>query len=285
MAFTAVQISFLQRLIEERTSSRQISAAAGYFSENYSLGRVVGRRVEYSDAHFAAAENLLLANQLPVRALGADATRAQAAEYGGMSEKDFSLAPHANSVAVKGLGPCTFDRNPLETPLGAYMVLTVEQAMRVTCERIMVVENLETFRSLQAYSWIDLQGFAVLAIYRGERDFPNKDAGELVRSRFEPIWGFFDFDPAGLVMANALPDDRFERLLLPNYGWLEKAADTARGRQLFDRQLSRYETVLSGVVHSEVAAPWGMMKRLRSAVTQERMMRAPPRSREHAQGV
>jgi hypothetical protein len=277
MAFTAVQISFLQRLVEERAQSRNTSAAAEYFSEHYSLGKVLGRWVEYTEAHFAAAENLLLANQLPVRALGTNATRAQAAGYGGMSEKDFSLAPHADSVAVKGLGRCMFGGNPLNTPLGAYMVLTVEQAMQVTCERVMVVENLETFRYLQAYSWIDLQGLSVLAIYRGERDLSNKDAGELVRSRSEPIWGFFDFDLAGLVMANALPDERFERLLLPNSDWLEKAADSARGRQLFDRQASHYEHLLNGVAHPELAAAWRLMKRLQSAVTQERMMSAPSR--------
>lgn len=274
MAFTAVQISFLQRLIEERPQSRHTSAAADHFSEHYSLGRVLGRRVEYTEAHFAAAENLLLANQLPVRALGTDATRAQAAEYGGMSEKDFSLAPHADSVAVKGLGRCMFGGNPLDTPLGAYMVLTVEQAKRVICERIMVVENLETFRSLQAYSWVDLQDFAVLAIYRGEKNLPNKDAAELVRSRSEPIWGFFDFDPAGLVMANALPDDRFDRLLLPDSGWLESAANSTRGRQLFDSQFSFYGSVLDDAKNQQVASAWRLMKRIRSAVTQERMLRA-----------
>lgn len=274
MAFTAIQISFLQRLVDERPPSRQSSAAASYFSEHFSLGRVAGSRVDYSDAHFAAAERLLVANQLPVRALGAAAPRARAAEYGGMSEKDFSVAPHANSVAVKGLGNCRFDGHGLHTPLGAYMVLTVEQAMRVTCERIMVVENLETFRGLQDYAWIERRGLAVLAIYRGEKDVPNKDAAELIRSRAEPIWGFFDFDPAGLAMANALPGDRFERLILPDRGLLEKSADSARGRHLFDRQLNSYERVLDGAVHQDIAAAWALMKRLRSAVTQEKMQAA-----------
>lgn len=274
MAFTAIQISFLQRLVDERPPSRQISAAAIFFSEHFSLGRVAGRRVEYTDAHLAAAERMLVANQLPVRAFGTGVTRAQAAEYGGMSEKEFSVAPHANSVAVKGLGSCRFDGHGLYTPQGAYMVLTVEQAMRVTCDRIMVVENLETFRRLQDYTWIDRLGFAVLAIYRGDKEVPNKNAAELIRSRAEPIWGFFDFDPAGLAMANALPGERFERLLLPDYGWLENSADTARGRQLFDRQLSSYEGVLNGAAHQDLVAAWALMKRIRSAVTQERMKEA-----------
>lgn len=274
MAFKAIQVSFLQRLVQERASSRQVGSTSNYFSEHFSLGRVVGTRVEYTAAHFEAAENLLLTNQLPIKALDTGTTRAQASEFGGMSEKNFSSAPHADSVAVKGLGSCGFDGHELHTPQGAYLVLTVGQALRVTCERIMVVENLETFRGLQDYNWIDRRGLAVLVIYRGEKDLPNKDAAELIRSRSEPIWGFFDFDPAGLVMANALPADRLERLLLPDSIWLENAADSPRGRQLFDCQLRSYGNVLNGATHPEIAAGWGLMKRLRSAVTQERMMKA-----------
>jgi hypothetical protein len=274
MAFTNIQISFLQRLVRERRPTRQASAAARYFCENFSLGRLVRSQVDYNDAHFAAAERLLVANHLPVKALGAGTTRAEAAEYGGMSEKSFSAAPHANSVAVKNLGRCELDGHGMYTPEGAYVVLTVEQAMRATCQRIMVVENLETFRALQAYSWMDCRGLAMLAIYRGEKDLPNKDAAEVVHSRSEPIWGFFDFDPAGLVMASALPAHRLERLVLPDWTWLERAADIPRGRQLFDGQVSSYASVLDGVVHPEVAAAWGLMKRLRSGVAQERMLTA-----------
>jgi hypothetical protein len=271
MAFTAVQVSFLQRLIHQRVTSRHASATARYFSEHFSLGHIVGNRLEYTNAHFTAAERLLGANDLPVKAFGSGATRAKAAAYGGMSEKDFSAAPHSNSVAIKSLGGCFLDGSRLHTPLGAYMVLTVGQAKNVTCDRIAVVENLETFRMLQDYSWIDREDLAVLAIYRGEKDLPNKDATDLLHARTEPIWGFFDFDPAGLAMANALPTDRFERLLLPDPGWLEKAADSARGRSLFDRQVSVYRDVLDRATHPEVAAAWGLMKGLQSAVTQERM--------------
>lgn len=274
MAFTAVQISFLQRLVDERVHSRQAKATARYFSENFSFGRVVGSRVEYTEAHFTAIERLLVANQLPVKALSSGATRAEAAEYGGMSEKAFSVAPHANSVAVKSIGGCSLDSYSLHTPQSAYMVLTVEQAMRVTCERIMVVENLETFRALQEYFWIDRKGLAVLAIYRGEKDLPNRNAAEVVRSRPEQIWGFFDFDPAGLAMGNSLPTDRLERLLLPNWEWLERAADTPHGRSLFDRQLNGYGSVLDSATHPEVVTAWSLMKRLRSAVTQEKMLNA-----------
>jgi hypothetical protein len=138
----------------------------------------------------------------------------------------------------------------------------------------MVVENLETFRTLESYIWIDRHELNVLAIYRGDLELPNKDAAEVIKCREEPIWGFFDFDPAGLVMANSLPADRLERVVLPSHAWLQQAANTQRGRQLFDIQVAAFGQVLDAAVHAEVKELWGLMKRLQSAVTQERMFYA-----------
>jgi hypothetical protein len=272
MAFRAAQIAFLQRLVSERPAFRSGGGFALMFSEHYSLGKPVGNRVEYTDVHLEAAERLLRAHDLPVTALSRQATRADASAYGGMSEKSFSVAPHANSVAVKCLGRCTLDGHELYTPDGAHVVLTTEAAGRVACQRLMVVENLETFRRLGAYSWIDRAHYDVLALYRGDPELPNKDAAAVVQARPEPIWAFFDFDPAGLGLANSLPPERLERVILPPAKWLEQAANTAQGRQLFDSHLGQYERTLDLATHPEVVAAWGLMKRLRSAVAQERMV-------------
>ncbi|MEY8688799.1 MAG: hypothetical protein AB9M53_02810 [Leptothrix sp. (in: b-proteobacteria)] len=274
MSFSAVQVTFLQRLASERPAHRRASDVAMFFCEHYSLGTSVGSQIEYRADHYTAAERLLLNHDLPVAAMGTHTTRADSAAYGGMSEKTFSVAPHSQSVAVKCLGRCTLDEHELYTPEGTYLVLTPAQALRVTCQRLLVVENLETFRALEAYTWIDRQGLDVLAIYRGDRDLPNKDAAAIIKSRPEPIWGFFDFDPAGLVMANSLPAGRLVRVILPSQAWLQKASNTLRGRQLFDSQVASFGRSLDQAAHPDVLALWQVMKGLRSAVTQERMLHA-----------
>ena len=274
MSFSIVQVTFLQRLVSERPVSRRAGDAARFFCDNYSLGVAVGSQVEYRVAHYEAAESLLRAHDLPIAALGAHATRADSAAYGGMSEKSLSVAPHSNSVAVKCLGHCVLNGHELYAPKGAYIVLTPEQAQQVACQRLLLVENLETFRKLEDYAWVDCRELAVLAIFRGDLELPNKVAAEVIRCRQELIWGFFDFDPAGLVMANSLPTARLERIILPSRAWLQQAANTPRGRQLFDSQVAAFEKVLDEAVHPEVIALWQIMKRLRSGVTQERMCRA-----------
>ena len=50
--------------------------------------------------------------------------------------------------------------------------------------------------------------------------------------------------------------------------------DMGRGRQLYDRQAGSYENVLDAANHPQIIAAWRLMKRLRSAVTQERMQGA-----------
>jgi hypothetical protein len=272
MSFSAVQVTFLQRLVVERPDRRRAGDAARFFCAHYSLGIVIGSQVEYRPDHHQAAERLLRAHDLPVAAMGPDATRADSAVYGGMSEKSLSVAPHSKSVAIKCLGHCTLDGKELFTPEGSYLVMTPERAKRVTCARVMVVENLETFRALESYAWIDLRGMDVLAIYRGDMVLPNKDAADVIKARPEPIWAFFDFDPAGLVMANALPPGKLERVVLPSQDWLKKASNTPRGRQLFEAQAAVFGKSLDQADLPEIIALWKVLKRLQSAVTQERML-------------
>lgn len=174
-------------------------------------------------------------------------------------------------MAVKFFGACTLDGETLATPAGSYMVVTPTLAQQVCCERLLLVENMETFRCLEDYRWLDCQGHGVMAVYRGDPSLAITDALELIRSRREPIWVFVDFDPAGLVIANALPRGRLERIALPALPWLRQAADTARGRQLFADQVDRCSHTLDQSLHLQVQTWWREMRAWQSAVTQERM--------------
>lgn len=272
MTFTSQQIQFLQRLVSERPTQRRVGEVSRHFSEHYSLGTIVGRQVEYREEHLRTAEALLRTHDLPVSPMAPAATRADVAVFGGLSEKALSAAPHASSIGVKCVGSCTLDGVTLRTPESTYLVATPEVAGRIRCDRLMLVENLETFRQLERYGWIDYRGCSVLVIYRGDSALSTGEALELLRARPEPIWAFVDFDPAGLVIANALPAERLERIVLPELAWLRGAAKTSRGRQLFDEQEAKARPGLERTAHPDVRSAWDELKTLRSAVTQERML-------------
>lgn len=111
MAFTTIEVSFLQRLVAERPLVRVSGAAATFFCENHGLGVCIRRRIEYQDKHYAAAERLLRLHDLPVSSLGSYSSRADIAQFGGLSEKSYSTAPHSNSVSVKVLVGIPGDRD------------------------------------------------------------------------------------------------------------------------------------------------------------------------------
>ncbi len=272
MSFTTHQLQFLQRLVSERPEQRRAGGVALLLCEHYSLGTAIGSQVVYREEHLQHAEQLLRAHCLPVQALGPGASRADMATYGGLSEKTLSVAPHAGSVAVKCVGECLLEGGPLRTPAGSYLVVTPEVGARIACERLLLVENLETFRQLERYDWIDYQGRAVLAVFRGDSLLSTGEAAALVRQRPERIWAFADFDPAGLHIASCLPNDRLERIVIPDLSWLREAAKTSRGRQLFADQEPKLRQVLDSVEHPEVRALWKELLGLRGGVTQERML-------------
>jgi hypothetical protein len=274
MNFTSQQITFLQRLVAEAPASRRNGATALFFSEHYSIGKPVGGEVTYSAHHHAAAQKLLQAHKLPVSKLGGGGSRADAAAFGGMSEKYFSAAPRARQVSVRCIGKCTLDGRGLYTPDGTHLVATLEQARAISCDQIMVVENFETFRQIMSYRWILWTGSGTLVVYRGDPESPNQDAAALVRDRAEPVRGFFDFDPAGLIMARAIPAERFTGFVLPGREWLRAAADTPHGRQLYDRQLSGFGSALDEAWEPLIQETWEFMKSLSSAVAQEGMLKA-----------
>lgn len=128
---------------------------------------------------------------------------------------------------------------------------------------------------IETYRWIDYQGLSVLAIYRGDVHLSPSAPRECILARTEPLWAFVDFDPAGLVIANALPPDRLQRLVLPDPAWLAEAATTSAGRSLYGAQEAKSRGALAKSFNPEIKRSWLDFQRLKGAVTQERMRSAP----------
>ncbi len=274
--FTIQQTQFLQRLVSQRPPQKRAGGAATHFCQNFSLGTTVGQVVIYNEAHFRMAESILRAHDLPVVAPDSDASRADMAAFGGMSEKELSSKPHADSVAVRFIGDCRLDGSIVSSPPGAYLVVNAVTAQRVQCDRLMVVENLETFRQLERYQWIDYEALSVMAVFRGDPRLSIGDALTAIRGSTALLWAFVDFDPAGMLVANGLPESRLEKLVLPSREWLRQAADTPRGRQLFADQVAGCENVLDRTEDEAIRSAWALMRELRCGVTQERMLAASP---------
>lgn len=275
MTLTPLQIGFLQRIATRKPDRVRLPhAAAEFFAEHHYIGFRVGRSFEYMEEHHVKAALLLGNLKLPLSPRSPDTLRSEAVNTPGVSEKYRTRNPHRDSVAVKPIaGQCLYDGAPFSMPSESYAILTVEQAVAISAHRLLVVENLETFRLLERYRWIDYQGLAVLAIYRGDTRFRVDEAAAVVAQRSEPTWMFSDFDPAGLAMAAALP--RLERVVLPDLTWLEDMTVQSRRQNLFADQLGQYGGILDRQINPLISPVWQLMKGLRAGLPQEWMAATP----------
>jgi hypothetical protein len=269
----ATQIRFLQGLVADRPESRLASGAATAAAEHFGIGQRNGRKVIYSSTDHLGAEQLLRSNGIPTVA-GAPSDRAGRMEFTGHSEKTGSARPHSNSVAVKTVsGVVTIDGQTVPALAGGYTVVTVESALRLRADSILVVENLETFRWLDRYGWLDYGEATMAAIFRGDACTSPADSLRFLQRTSLPVWAFYDFDPAGLGMVLCLP--RVDRLILPNLQWLQTQARLRRRTDLYDDSLAQWGNTLKESSRHDVAAAWRAMQSLRCGFPQEWMESAP----------
>ncbi len=271
MVLTGIERRFLQGLLADRPAVRR-SQTSFDFSKHFGLGVLSGSVVQYRTVDFERAEQILQGLDAPTRALPQTASRADAAEYAGMSEKSGTRPPHADSIAVRGFGGCTLAGASLDMPFRCYAVLTLAEAKDAQADRILVVENLETFRELETYAWLPLRSGRVLAVWRGDRTAGGAEINALIQARSEPVWVFTDFDPAGLGIAQGLP--RLDGLLLPTRAWLVATSRGDRGRELFFKSEAQWAPTLELATNAAVREAWTLLKELRAGVGQEGMRKA-----------
>jgi hypothetical protein len=270
-----LEIRFLQGIARDKPAKRPAGPSAIFFAEQHNIGYILGRSCEYLPQHHEMAARLLATLKLPLVARAPDTLRADAVDTPGVPEKCRTKPPHRDSVAVKPIaGPCLLaDGTPFTIPPESYAVLTVAQALTISAQRLLVVENLETFRLLERYRWIDYQGLNVLAIYRGDKRLRPDEAAAVVAQRNEPTWMFADFDPAGLVMAARLP--RLERVVLPDTAWLTNQTHISRRYDLFAKQFKQNSATLERECNPLIAPLWQLLKEVKKGLPQEWMAAAP----------
>lgn len=273
MILSSTQITFLQRLAIEKPAERGHSAVAEFFLVHCGIGSRKGRGFVYTEKSYQEAISLLIANGLPLTPLPAGSSRSDA--IGLPSEKTGTKAPHYDSVAIKvASGACLLGGHPLPRPeQGIYSVLTVAQATAVTADRLLLVENVETFRTLEKYRWLDYQGLNVVAILLGDNLFKADRVDAVIRARAEPVWAFFDFDPNGLGRACSLP--RLDRIILPASGWLDATTKRVKRSDLFADQINQWRSTIERSNNAEISAAWRLLSRLEKGLPQEWMIDAP----------
>ncbi|MGC4367041.1 DUF7281 domain-containing protein [Hydrogenophaga sp. R2] len=268
MSYTSHEIAFLQDLVAKGSGQKAASSTSRSLGQHYGMGQHIGSRFTFTEADSARARQMLVNASIPIEPPSTGLRRAEAARNNPAREKAGTLAPHENSIAVKvAHGHCDLDGHPVATQ--GYQVLTLEQALNVRADVLLVVENLESLRFLERNRWIDYEGKAVLAVFRGDRTLRTDVVARFIESSSAPVWAYFDFDPAGLGMSAKLP--RLQRILLPPEAALASAARNANQVHLYADQVGQWSRALTSDKRPMVLRPWALLRQLRVGLAQELM--------------
>jgi hypothetical protein len=268
MSYTSHEIAFLQDLVAKGTGQKAASSTSRSLSQHYGMGQHIGSRFIFTEVDAVRARQMLANANIPIEPPSTRLRRAEAALNNPAKEKAGTLAPHEDSIAVKAAhGNCDLEGQPV--PAQGYQVLTLEQALRVRADVLLVVENLESLRFLERNRWIDYEGKTVLAVFRGDRTLRADVVARFIESNSATVWAYFDFDPAGLGMSAKLP--RLQRILLPPEAALTRTARQANQVHLYADQVGQWSQALTSDKRPIVQRPWGLLRHLRVGLAQELM--------------
>lgn len=106
------------------------------------------------------------------------------------------------------------DRN-YAVPTGGYLAIPWQQAINHKHNIIIAIENLEVFLNAQSVNWPqELLFYDPVIVYRGDTEAAPSAFKQFIEATTQCYYVFFDYDPAGFVMALTQP--RQPLLIIPD---------------------------------------------------------------------
>ena len=252
------------------------------FADDYRIGRTKGAGLLFDPDDKARIREVLLSEGIApdTRPAAWDRISRAAALNLGPNEK-FTASPVKRCrVAIKTLPgrPLHLDGEALLIPTACHLDVDGPAVAGLLAHAtVLLVENWESFNRIHDTA-LDLApaGANPLVVWRGDRSDTRADhALGLLRALGRPVWAFVDFDPAGLLIAAALPG--LAGIIAPPPDQL--ASDLARGLPgRYQAQLPAAIATLDACGNASVQSLWAILRRHGRALPQERYLRDPATS-------
>jgi len=251
------------------------------FCETYNIGHISGASLVISERDKAEVASLLKGK------MGIDAHTTYPDSWDGLNRaeglnlaKDEKFAGGAvgeGRIQVKALRgrDLSVCRKRLALPDGADLGLPLEAVLDSPTlhDCILLVENKQTFHEIWHVREDLLTGghaLNPLVAFRGDAEGGSRaDAvHRLIAETDFPVYAFVDFDPAGMVIASALP--RLDRLVCPDLGELSGFLEAHGLAERFMKQLAGAAGALERLESSATISPvWGVIRRAGKGLPQE----------------
>lgn len=197
-------------------------------------------------------------------------------------EKWAGRSVSAGRLVLKALPekPLRLNGTRLDLPCRSHLDIAVDAV--ASCEHavILIIENYECFDRLDAIRWgLDQRHSDPLVVYRGDpRTRGSRAVLEFLHSRKLPVLAMVDLDPAGLVIAQALPGAI--GIVAPEMDVLEALFE--RGNPaLYHRQRPQAERAIHGGSHPALRCVFELIERHQKGLVQERWLHGDVTLRVH----
>jgi hypothetical protein len=205
-----LQIQTLLRACQDESGVLARTKAAELLASTLGFGRIAGRRWLVARDDRARIESYLLTVERVDPATDAlawdDADRIGATRLGA-NEKLAGRQPREGRVALRAPGGIRMGGSQLDLPKSAYLDLRVSETMQLDHDALIVVENFEAFVSFED-ACIETRFEKPLLVFRGDAVNTQDAVLSLLLHASLPVIAWPDFDPAGLLIAKALPHCR-----------------------------------------------------------------------------
>jgi hypothetical protein len=272
----------LVRLIERAVHSAEklfpLNASWQYLHREYNIGATLGNKIRITDRD--KEELIELVKQLTGQDLRkasvncfASLTRSETLEH-ARNEKWAGRAVSADRLALKAMPrrPLCLNGRTLEFPERSHLDIAIESMDSLEHEAVLVIENYECFDRIEQMRFaLDEPYCNSLVIYRGD---PHTSSGqavnEFLRRLKKPVLAMVDLDPAGLLIAQALPS--VVGLVAPDIETLECLLIQGNPA-LYHKQRPGAEKVLENSPHVVIRRIWELIERHQKAIVQECWLR------------
>ena len=205
-----LQIQTLLRACQDESGVLARTKAAESLASTLGFGRIAGRRWLVALDDRARIESYLLTVERVDPATDAlawdDADRIGATRLGA-NEKLAGRQPREGRVALRAPDGIRLDGRVLDLPKAAYLDLRVSETTQFDHDALIVVENFEAFVNFED-ACIDVPFVKPLLVFRGDAINTQDAVLSLLLHASLPVVAWTDFDPAGLLIAKALPHCR-----------------------------------------------------------------------------
>lgn len=277
--FDKALVRALLRVVQSPDERFGASRVLAEFSDAYRIGRTKGAGLLFDADDKARIAELLAAEGIAAGispAVWDGIARAQALRFG--PDEKFASAPvKRRRVAIKTLPgrPLRLEGQALLLPPSCHLDAEGPAiAGRLDHGSVLLVENWECFDRIHTVD-LDLSsaGENPLVLWRGDASDTRADhALELLRALAVPVWAFVDYDPAGLLIAAALPG--LAGIIAPDPARFER--DLAGGlAQRYQVQLPMAAAALDATTSEPVQRLWTILRRHGRALPQERYVNEP----------